>query len=68
MNYIKNQSTLKPDLSDHVRPRARRYEKGYNVVTLTDCTAEEGQEAATSGTYGLFSAPMTKDEFLAKVE
>ena len=41
------------------------YEKGYNVVTLTDCTAtttEEGQKAATTGTFGWFSLPMTADE------
>jgi len=46
------------------------YEKGFNVVTLTDCTAttsEEGQKAATEGTYGMFSRPMTKDEFLAEI-
>ena len=45
-------------------------EKGFNVVTLTDCTAamsEEGQAGATGGTYGMFSSPMTKDEFLATV-
>jgi nicotinamidase-related amidase len=42
------------------------YEKGFNVITLTDCTAttsDEGQTAATTGTYGMFSAPMTSDEF-----
>ena len=46
------------------------YEKGFNVVTLTDCTAatsDEGQAGATGGTYGMFSAPMTKDEFTAKL-
>jgi nicotinamidase-related amidase len=47
------------------------YEKGFNVVTLTDCTAatsEEAQAASTAGTYGMFSRPMTKDEFLAELE
>merc|ERR1719379_1688089 len=46
------------------------YEKGFNVITLTDCTAttsDEGQTAATTGTYGMFSAPMTSDEFKAKL-
>lgn len=44
------------------------YEKGYNVITLKDCTAAtsaEGQTAAVDGTYNLFSQPMTKDEFVA---
>jgi len=47
------------------------YEKGFNVVTLKDCTActsEAAQTAATEGTYGLFSTPMTKDEFLASFD
>ena len=46
------------------------YEKGFNVVTLTDCTATtspEGQAAATGGTYGMFSAPMTGDEFASRL-
>jgi len=46
------------------------YEKGFNVVTLTDCTATtspEAQKAATEGTFGMFSTPMTKDEFLSKL-
>jgi nicotinamidase-related amidase len=46
------------------------YEKGFNVCTLTDCTAatsEEAQSAATGGTYGMFSKPMTKDEFIAEL-
>ena len=41
------------------------YEKGYNVITLTDATATtsaEGQ-AVTGGSYGMFSRPMTVDEF-----
>jgi len=43
------------------------FEKGFNVVTLTDCTAAmspEGQKAACEGTFGLFSQPMSADEFM----
>lgn len=46
------------------------FEKGFNVVTLTDCTAdtsEAGYTAATTGTYNLFSTPMTSTEFLEKI-
>merc|ERR1711998_71106 len=46
------------------------FEKGFNVVTLTDCcatTSEEGQKAATTGTFGMFSTPMTANEFQAKM-
>jgi len=45
------------------------YEKGYNVITLTDATATtsaEGQ-AVTSGSYGMFSKPMTVAEYEAVV-
>ena len=45
-------------------------EKGFNTVTLTDCTATtsaEGQKAAIEGTFKFFSSPMTKDEFLSKI-
>jgi len=41
------------------------YEKGFNVVTLTDATATtspEGQ-AVTAGSFGMFSKPMTVEEF-----
>merc|ERR1719323_1623309 len=47
------------------------YEKGFNVVSLTDCTATtsaEGQKAATepkTGTYTMFSQPMTAAEFIS---
>lgn len=44
------------------------FEKGFNVVTLTDCTAttsEEGYKAATTGTFGFFSSPMTSTDFIA---
>ena len=78
------------------------FEKGFNVVTLTDCTATTsaegtrkgmydeqskrnidmlfhhqnnqnspkhtlGQKASTTGTYGMFSTPMTKDDFVKKL-
>mmetsp|Transcript_8340 Transcript_8340/g.34342 ORF Transcript_8340/g.34342 Transcript_8340/m.34342 type:complete len:173 (-) Transcript_8340:912-1430(-) len=46
------------------------YEKGFNVVTLTDCTActsDSGQRAATEGTYPMFSTPMTADAFIKSV-
>ena len=45
-------------------------EKGFNVVTLTDCCAalsQEGQKAATEGTFGLFSTPMSASDFKAKL-
>jgi nicotinamidase-related amidase len=41
------------------------YEKGYDVITLTDCTAatsSEEQQAAVSQDYPMFSQPMTSDE------
>jgi len=50
------------------------YEKGFNVVTLTDCTAttsSEGQKAAAdpkTGTYTMFSQPMTAAEFISALE
>jgi ureidoacrylate peracid hydrolase len=43
------------------------YEKGYNVVTLKDCTAtlsEEEQRMAVEKNYPMFSRPMTHDELL----
>ena len=46
------------------------YEKGFNVVTLTDCTAATsaaGQKAATDGTFGMFSTPMAAEELKAKL-
>merc|ERR1711998_586825 len=45
------------------------YEKGYNVITLTDATAttsSEGQ-AVTGGSYTMFSTPMTVADFEAKL-
>ncbi|QJU60619.1 cysteine hydrolase [Sphingomonas sp. AP4-R1] len=44
------------------------YERGYGVVTLTDCTATLSaaeQEAAVSKNFPMFSRPMTHDAFLA---
>jgi len=41
------------------------YEKGYDVITLTDCTAatsDEEQRVATARDYPMFSQPMTSDE------
>jgi len=46
------------------------FEKGFNTITLTDCcatTSEEGQAAATGGTFGMFSSPMTGADFAAKL-
>ncbi|MDB6077120.1 MAG: isochorismatase hydrolase [Akkermansiaceae bacterium] len=47
------------------------YERGYQVVTLKDCTAATSQEehdAAHQFTYPMFSRPMNHDEFLAELE
>ena len=41
------------------------YEKGYDVITLTDCTAAtsaEEQRSATTSDYPMFSQPMTSAE------
>ena len=46
------------------------YEKGYNVVTLRDCTAalsEEEQRLAVEKNYPMFSRPMDHDDFLAEL-
>lgn len=46
------------------------YEKGYNVVTLTDCTAaitQEEQEFACSKNFPMFSRPLTHTEWLAEL-
>lgn len=43
------------------------YEKGYNVFTLTDCTAAtslDEQDAAIKFTYPMFSRPMVHTAFL----
>jgi nicotinamidase-related amidase len=47
------------------------YERGYQVVTLKDCTAATSQEehdAAHKFTYPMFSRPMNHDEFLSELE
>ena len=46
------------------------YERGYNVVTLTDCTAtlsEEEQRLAVEKNYPMFSRPMNHEEFLEQL-
>jgi ureidoacrylate peracid hydrolase len=46
------------------------YEKGYQVVTLTDCTAalsEEEQRLAVEKNYPMFSRSMTHDQFLTEL-
>ena len=45
------------------------YERGYNVITLTDCTADtsaDAYKAATAGTFNLFSTPMSSAVFHEK--
>jgi len=46
-------------------------EKGFNVITVTDCcaaTSEEGHKAAVGGTFGMFSSPMTAEELTPKLK
>lgn len=46
------------------------YEKGYRVVTLTDCTAtlsEEEQRLAVEKNYPMFSRPLSHAEFLGEL-
>jgi nicotinamidase-related amidase len=43
------------------------YEKGFDVITLTDCTAtlsQEAQNMAFTHNFGMFSRPMKHTEFL----
>jgi nicotinamidase-related amidase len=43
------------------------YERGFDVITLTDCTAtlsQEAQNMALTHNFGMFSRPMNHDEFL----
>jgi nicotinamidase-related amidase len=43
------------------------YERGFDVITLTDCTAtlsQEAQDMALAHNFGMFSHPMNHDEFL----
>jgi nicotinamidase-related amidase len=47
------------------------YEKGYDVITLTDCTAatsDEEQRVATARDYPMFSQPMTSDEAIGTLQ
>jgi ureidoacrylate peracid hydrolase len=47
------------------------YEKGYNVITLKDCTATlsaEEQRLAIEKNYPMFSRPMDHADFLAQLE
>ncbi len=44
------------------------YEKGYDVITLTDCTAtlsEDEQRFAVEKNFPMFSRPATHDQFLS---
>jgi len=46
------------------------YERGYRVVTLTDCTATlspEEQQASVGKNFPMFSRPMTHEAFLAEL-
>jgi ureidoacrylate peracid hydrolase len=47
------------------------YEKGYDVITLTDCTAAttaEEQQSATWQDYRMFSQPLTSDEAVGMLQ
>jgi nicotinamidase-related amidase len=47
------------------------YERGYDVITLTDCTAatsDEEQQAAVTKDYPMFSQPMKGAEFSEMLE
>jgi len=45
------------------------YEKGFNVITLTDCcaTMSEAGQGATAESFNFFSTPMTAEDFVAKL-
>jgi ureidoacrylate peracid hydrolase len=46
------------------------YEKGYDVITLKDCTAatsEEEQQMAVEKNYPMFSRPLTHEEFIEEL-
>ena len=46
------------------------YERGFNVVTLKDCTAtlsQEAQDMALAHNFGMFSNPINHDEFLKQL-
>ena len=47
------------------------YERGYNVITLKDCTAtvsDDEQRLAIEKNYPMFSRPMDHTEFIAQLE
>lgn len=47
------------------------YERGYNVITLKDCTAtvsEDEQRLAIEKNYPMFSRPMDSAEFVAQLD
>ena len=47
------------------------YERGYDVITLTDCvaaTSEEEHENAIKFDYPMFSQPMTTEQFVGTLE
>lgn len=47
------------------------YERGFQVITLTDCTATvsaAAQEAALTHTFGMFSQPQLHTSFLQQLE
>lgn len=47
------------------------YEKGYNVITLKDCTAtlsDEEQRLAVEKNYPMFSRPLVHDEFIEQLD
>jgi nicotinamidase-related amidase len=47
------------------------YEKGYDVITLTDCTAAtsaEEQHSAVAQDYPMFSQPMTSDQAIQALQ
>jgi nicotinamidase-related amidase len=47
------------------------YEKGFNVLTLTDCVAATSmaeQDSAISQDYPMFSRPVESGEFLASLK
>jgi nicotinamidase-related amidase len=47
------------------------YERGYRVVTLTDCTATlsaDAQQASIANTFPMFSRPMGHAAFLSELE
>ena len=49
------------------RPCARAYEKGFEVITLTDCvgaTSQAEHDNAITYDYPMFSKPMTADEYV----